>query len=197
MPKLAALDVIKCTSTDCKNDLHCFKATTKMKNNNEGGKCRSCGIELIDWDRLHQQDLTDAGHTFEALKSEMIRHHFWHVEIDQKAVNHARRKGRQGIRDATYNVIRKSIGPANPPRDGYQTRRTGNIIYYAQHATACCCRRCVEYWHGVPYGQELDEGEITYFSELCLLYINERLPYLNEEGEYIPNLKNLRDLSAN
>jgi hypothetical protein len=30
----------------------------------------------------------------------MIRHHFWHVEIDSKAVNHARRKGTIGMHAA-------------------------------------------------------------------------------------------------
>ncbi len=34
--------------------------------------------------------------------------------------------------------------------DGRQTPREGNTIFYAQHATASCCRTCIEYWHGIP-----------------------------------------------
>ena len=79
---------VTCMSSDCDNDLHCFKATRAMKDADEVGRCRSCGINLVDWERVHQQDLTDVQYTFEALKHEMIRHHFWHVEIDQKAINY-------------------------------------------------------------------------------------------------------------
>src|SRR5262245_35021556 len=92
---------ITCTSSDCKNDLHCFKSTQKMRKENKEGQCRTCGTELIDWERLHQRSFEDIENTFESLKTEMIRHHFWHVEIDQKAINHAKRKGKKGLEIAT------------------------------------------------------------------------------------------------
>lgn len=38
---------ISCTSTDCDNNLHCFKSTQQMKRRNEQGKCRKCGVDLI------------------------------------------------------------------------------------------------------------------------------------------------------
>ena len=40
---------ISCTSTDCDNNLHCFKSTQQMKRRNEQGKCRKCGVDLIEW----------------------------------------------------------------------------------------------------------------------------------------------------
>ncbi len=84
--KLEPLD-IKCTSTDCKNDLHCFRATKKMLDRNEAGRCRECGADLVDWQRVQECDLTDAEYTIKALEYELIRHHFWHAHIDQRAVN--------------------------------------------------------------------------------------------------------------
>ena len=48
--KPAPLDV-KCTSADCENELHCFKQLRKMSDE-ERGKCRYCGADLVDWDRL-------------------------------------------------------------------------------------------------------------------------------------------------
>jgi uncharacterized heparinase superfamily protein len=84
---------VTCTSSDCDNNLHCFRATKQMKAVNQVGACRECGAKLVDWPRICEKDLTDASYTFTALKFEMIRHHFWHLEIDQKAVNYARRKG--------------------------------------------------------------------------------------------------------
>jgi hypothetical protein len=131
---------ITCTSSDCQNGLHCFRQTQAMATLNRRGRCRACGAELIDWSRVHRRDPADAAYTFAALKYELIRHHFWHVEIDLKAVNHARRKGKVGVRAAAENRVRKSVGPAEPPFDGRQTPRegSGNIIYYAQHVCPTC-----------------------------------------------------------
>jgi len=41
---------IKCTSTDCDNDLHCFKQLKKMTPD-QRGKCRACAVDLVDWKR--------------------------------------------------------------------------------------------------------------------------------------------------
>ena len=84
---------VKCTSADCENELHCFKQRKKTTGE-QRGKCRYCGADLVDWDRLHVRDFGDVAYTFAALKNEMIRHHFFHKEIDEKAIRHAYRKGR-------------------------------------------------------------------------------------------------------
>jgi hypothetical protein len=185
---------IKCTSTNCENGLHCFKQNRKKKVADQFGQCYSCGIDLVDWSRVKKRDLSDVKYTFTALKYELFRHYFWHLEIDQRAVNHARRKGKSGMRVAAQKRICKSVGPAEPPYDGRQTPRenSGNAIYYAQHATACCCRKCIEEWHGIPQGRELTEQEIGYLTDLVMLYVEERLPILTEHGEKVPRLKPLR-----
>jgi len=182
---------IKCTSSDCRNELHCFKATRALAVAGLSGCCRACGADLIDWKRLHQKDIDDVKYTFKSLRRELIRHYFWHVEIDTKAINHARRKGRQGLRVAVKSRLLSSVGAANPPRDGYQTPRegSGNSIHYAQHATASCCRTCMEYWHNVPKGESLTPKQLKYFTDLCMLFLNERLPMLTEQGEYVPPMR--------
>ena len=179
---------ITCTSSDCNNNLHCFSATRKMKAMNEVGACRACGAMLVDWNRLHENNLADVKYTFDALKYEMIRHHFWHVDIDLKAVNYARRKGVSGIETAIRSRLRKSVGIADNPYDGRQTpmEGSGNPIHYAQHATASCCRKCMNYWYGIPQKRRLTIDEIEYFGELALVYILERIPGLTHDGEHIP-----------
>jgi len=180
---------ISCTSTKCEEGLHCFLRSRKMARSNERGRCRSCEADLVDWTRVHKMDPSDAGYTFKALKQELIRHHFWHVEIDQKAVNHARRKGVVGMREAATARIRASVSPAEPVRDGRQTPWAGNALYYAQHATASCCRRCIEEWHGIPRGRALEDKEIQYLVDLVGFYVAERLPLLKEDGEQIPRIR--------
>lgn len=179
---------ITCSSTDCDNGLHCFHRTKKLRVTYDGKSCRYCGDELVDWTRVRMRSLSDVTHTFEALKNEYWRHYYWHVEIDLKALNHARRKGKIGMKIAAEKRIRAAVGSANPYRDGSQTPRNGNLLYYAQHATAACCRTCIEHWHGIPQGQPLTNEQIDYFTKLLMLYINERLPNLTETGEFIPRI---------
>jgi hypothetical protein len=154
------------------------------------GRCRSCGIQLVDWSRVHKRDVGDAKYTFEALRLELIRHHFWHVPFSSYAVNYARRKGRAALQVATKHQIRKRIGAAQNFREGYQTPRetspTANAIDYAQHATASCCRHCAAEWHGIPEGRALTDDEVSYLSALAVLYIQDRLPDLKEEPLAVP-----------
>lgn len=184
---------ITCTSSDCHNELHCFKATAAMKRNNESGRCRACGVDLIDWNRLYEKNISDVRHTFEALKQELIRHHYWHVGISQRAENYARRKGLTGIQEAAERVLRKNVSPVDNPYDGRQTPMAesgnANAIHYAQHATATCCRKCMEYWHNILTDRELSSSEIRYFVELILLYIKDKMPFLKEEGEKVPPIR--------
>jgi hypothetical protein len=73
--------------------------------------------------------------------------------------------------------------------DGRQTPWEGNPMFYAQHATATCCRRCLEEWHNIPRGRELTDAEISYCTSLVMLYVNERLPFLTEYGEKVPPVR--------
>jgi len=176
---------IKCTSVDCDNDLHCFKAHRKMAEQDRG-KCRACSADLVDWSRLHRRNLKDAKYTFEALQHELIRHHNFHKLIDDVATNHARRNGRTALLEAARARLERYVAPANNPRDGRQTPFEGNAIFYAQHATACCCRACLDYWHDIPKGRAMTEEEIDYCVALITLYLEQRLPNLPNEPEKVP-----------
>lgn len=180
---------ITCTSTDCENGLHCFRRTRRMRTAGIHGPCRDCGVTLVDWERLVQRDVLDIDYTFEALQHELIRHHFWHVVIDLRAMNHARRKGRAGLREAAVNRIRKSVGSSNHPRQGRQTPFKGNVLFYAQHAVAACCRPCIEEWHAISRDRDLTAEEVFYLSELISKYVEKRIPELSEFGERIPSIR--------
>lgn len=176
---------ITCTSTRCEDGLHCYRQKRSVPGQ-MSGPCRECGADLVSWDRVHARDLSDVDHTFAELKTEFIRHELWHRELDEAAVNHARRKGRIKLREAVDQRLRSALAPAQPFRDGAQTPMERNVIYYAQHATATCCRKCAEEWHNIPQGREMTAAELSYCAELVWRYIEERLPQLTEEGEKIP-----------
>jgi len=134
---------------------------------------------------VHQRRLDDVELTFRALRSEWVRHHFWEEPFDERALKHARRLGRPRLLENAARRVRSSVGPETPFRDGAQTPFDGNAIYYAQHAVAACCRKCVEYWHGIPRGRPLEADELEYLIALVSTYLVQRLPDLAELGEKV------------
>ena len=132
---------------------------------------------MIDWDRLDRHDLRDIEFTVSSLQQELIRNEYWNKPLDGKALRHAARKGLRALRNDAAHRLRKYVGRPRSElsRDGMQTPFSGNVIYYAQHATATCCRKCVEAWHGVSREKHLTEGDIQYFTELLMYYIETRL----------------------
>jgi len=45
----------------------------------------------------------------------------------------------------------------------------------AQHATATCCRICLQRWHGIPKGRELTADEQAYAVNVICRWIEQDL----------------------
>ena len=184
-----------CGDHECEKNLHTFLTDRRPIENRDKSyrseNCFACGADLIDWYRLDRHDLSDVDYTVEALEHEYIRHRYWHVDIDKTAVNHALRKGLSDLLLATEDRLRKYVSETseNLFRDGMQTPKRGNVIYYAQHATATCCRRCIEAWHGIDRNRSLTEAELGFMRELIKIYIQKRMPNLSESGKYVPPIR--------
>jgi hypothetical protein len=180
---------ITCTSTRCEDNLHCFRLTQQQRRNGPTGRCRQCGVELVDWPRVTRRDIGDAKHTIAALQLELIRHHFWHLELSEYAESYAIRKGKHALRGAVRHQLDKAIGSPMHPRQGRQTPRetseNATVVHYAQHATATCCRACLEEWHGIESGADLDDSQLDYLTDLVMLYVMKKLPYLESEGQRV------------
>lgn len=187
---------ISCTKTDCDADLHCFLQKKRDKERHVGGPCRGCDVDLVVWERVQARNIADVAYTLEVQAKEYIRHEFWHREFDVKALAHARRKGRVRLREAAEKRIRSSVGRAENFHEGFQTSYKGNVIFYAQHALAVCCRKCIEYWHGIKFGRALEDDEVNYLTELVMLYVQARLPTLSDEPERIPRRRTARRKKA-
>ncbi len=203
---------ITCTSAKCGNDLreddlHCYRPKTKSKKiahqqdlwdqASKDNNCWACGANLVDWSRVHRRVLSDVSYTVEALNTELIRYVYWHTKIDQKAINHALKKGLNNLRFDAEKRLWKYVAIANYPWDGRQTPKQGNIIYYAQHATACCCRKCMEYWYNIPRGIQLQDNQIDYFVELIMLYLSNRMTELHKIGIKVPSIRSNGKLFVN
>ena len=57
------------------------------------------------------------------------------------------------------DFIARRLAAAEPVNDGRQTPFRGHPVFVAQHATATCCRSCLEKWHQIPKGRELTGAE--------------------------------------
>lgn len=173
---------ISCKMADCEYDLHCFRRIRPIGKTYRNIVCNQCGADLIDWNRIDRRDLTDVDYTFKALKHEMVRHYFWHIDIDDKILKKAQRKGINGLLIWTKKRLDKYLRPPSKkiyPWDGTQTPKTGNIVYYAQYATSTCCRLCLEEWYGIDRHRPLSDEETDYFLELIMMYVREKLPNLS------------------
>ena len=80
-------------------------------------------------------------------------------------------RGMEAVRRHADEIIGKRVAPAAPEKDGRQTPYRGLPVFVAQHATATCCRTCLERWHEIPRGDELTAGERACVVEVICRWI--------------------------
>jgi len=65
------------------------------------------------------------------------------------------------MRDAE-KLIGERLAPAAPRNDGRQTPWGNHPVFVAQHATATCCRGCLEKTHEIAKGHALTDDELAH-----------------------------------
>ncbi len=105
---------------------------------------------------------------FRRLARSAFRSRFCLRESDRSYV---REKGMDTIRRHAHELIEKRLAPAQPVNDGKQTPMRGHPVFIAQHATATCCRGCLEKWHNIPQGRELSQQEQEYVVDVILTWL--------------------------
>lgn len=78
-------------------------------------------------------------------------------KLNDKMKEVVAKKGIEEIRQFAVERIKKSLAPENPPNDGRQTPMKGHPVFIAQHATATCCRKCLQSWWRVSKGIALTD----------------------------------------
>lgn len=176
---------ISCGSTKCSDGLHCFRTSEKTAQKfGKHGVCKECGKDLIDWKRIHQNDLKDINFIFKSMKNELIRHVFWHTPIKEEALAIASKRTKGEMRVHAKKILKSKISRPHNAWDGRQTPMAGvEIVNYAQHATATCCRKCLEYWHNIEKETTLTDKQLEFCTDLVMLYIEERIPNFREENQ--------------
>jgi predicted Fe-S protein YdhL (DUF1289 family) len=93
---------------------------------------------------------------FRALARSAFRRRF---SLGAAEREYLQQKGLPVILEHARDFIGKRLAPAHPVKDGKQTPWRGHPVFVAQHATATCCRTCLQKWHEITKGQELTAEE--------------------------------------
>jgi hypothetical protein len=82
--------------------------------------------------------------------------------LNEKDRSYLTARGLETVLAHAADFIEKRLSPAAPRNDGQQTPWKGHPVFTAQHATATCCRGCLEKWHCIERGRQLTSEEMSY-----------------------------------
>lgn len=91
--------------------------------------------------------------------------------LKEKDIEYIDKKGLDKIKNHAYDFINKRLRPSIIPNDGKQTPMRGHPVFIAEHATATCCRGCLNKWYGIPKNGELTDVEVDYIVKVIMMWI--------------------------
>lgn len=112
--------------------------------------------------------MRDMDELFAALGRSEFRSRF---RLGGKEAAHLRLKGPETIRQHARDFVTARLAQANPANDGRQTPMKNHPVFIAQHATATCCRGCLQKWHRIPKGKPLTPDQIDYLVEVIARWL--------------------------
>lgn len=121
---------------------------------------------------------------FEKLNKSKFRSKF-HLSGADKA--YIEEKGMDTIRRHAEGFVLCRLSPAIIENDGKQTPTSGHPVFKAQHATATCCRGCLNKWYGVPKGVQLTEDQQRRIVNLIMIWIEREIAPGEEDGQNLPS----------
>ena len=114
--------------------------------------------------------MRDLDQLFEALSRSKFRSRF---RLGPKERAYLAQRTLPVILEHGRQFVEERLAPAAPMNDGRQTPMRGHPIFIAQHATATCCRGCLEKWHHIPRGRPLTDEEIRYILGVLARWLTE------------------------
>lgn len=116
--------------------------------------------------------MRDLDELFAALTKSNFRAGF---KLNSKDMTYLQQKGLSTVLDHAEDFIQNRLAPAVIENDGKQTPMRGHPVFVAQHATACCCRGCLQKWHHIPQGRALTQAEQAYIVVVLEKWLRENL----------------------
>ena len=91
-------------------------------------------------------------------------------KLGKKYIDYIDKVGLVKIKSHAKDFIEKRLA-VKPLNDGHQTPYKGHPVFIAQHATATCCRGCLEKWHKISKDKDLSDTEINYIVYVIMKWI--------------------------
>ena len=82
--------------------------------------------------------------------------------LSKKDQEYIAANGLETIKEHAFQFLKTRVVPNFPKNDGKQTPMRGHPVFIAQHATATCCRKCIQKWHVIEKGRALNDTEASY-----------------------------------
>jgi hypothetical protein len=111
-------------------------------------------------------------HKLASLKKSKFRSKF---KLSQKDRDYISAKGLEAIKEHAFQFINSRVAPDFPKNDGKQTPMKGHPVFISQHATATCCRGCIQKWHGIKKGRAMNEAEVGYVVALIMGWLEQQI----------------------
>ncbi len=94
-------------------------------------------------------------------------------KLGKKYIDYIEKVGLVKIRSHAKDFIEKRLA-VKPLNDGHQTPYKGHPVFIAQHATATCCRKCLNKWYKIAENKTLTEDEITSILNIIMKWIEKQ-----------------------
>lgn len=91
-------------------------------------------------------------------------------KLKPKDIEYINKKGMDVIKCHAYDFLNKNIRK-KIEKDGKQTPMHGHPVFIAEHATATCCRGCIEKWYKYPQTKDLTDEDIDYLVNIIMKWI--------------------------
>ena len=125
-------------------------------------------VIIVRYHKIGQMEQKELDILFEKFAKSKFRSRF---KLSRKDLQYFEQKGFETIEQHALDFVSKRLGPAYPENDGKQTPMKNHPVFVAQHATATCCRKCLQKWHKIPKGKELIHREIGYIVSIIMHWI--------------------------
>src|SRR4051812_19694199 len=123
--------------------------------------------------------MRDLDEVFAELEKSDFRRGF---RLRGKELAYLREKGLPAVLEHAAAFVEKRLAPADPANDGRQTPMRNHPAFVAQHATATCCRGCLQKWHAIPKGHPLDAEEKRHVLSVLEKWLAEQASNATSEG---------------
>ena len=96
-------------------------------------------------------------------------------KLKEKDREYVKNKGMDTVRSHACDFVRDRLAPSFIANDGKQTPMRGHPVFIAQHATACCCRGCLNKWSRIPKNVELTPVQQEKIVNLLMVWIEKQM----------------------